>query len=58
MVLLITALVLAVAEERSNVLENLRFAPLWIIGAWGGVLLFVTLLFATGRKIPFVYFQF
>jgi alginate O-acetyltransferase complex protein AlgI len=58
MVLLTMTLVAALAEERANVLENLRFAPLWAIGTWGGVLLFVTELFATGKKIPFVYFQF
>jgi len=57
-VLLATALVLAVLEERRKVLDRLRYAPLWAVGATLGLLLFVTEIFTTGETIPFVYFQF
>ena len=57
-VLLAAALVLAVLEEKKKVLDRLRYAPLWAVGATAGLLLFVTELFTTGETIPFVYFQF
>jgi len=58
LVLLGCTLLLAIAEESSKALDKLRFAPLWAVSATGGMLLFVTELFATGSRIPFIYFQF
>jgi alginate O-acetyltransferase complex protein AlgI len=52
------ALVLAVLEERGQVFDRLRFAPVWVVAVLAGALLFLAEVFHPGTCIPFVYFQF
>jgi alginate O-acetyltransferase complex protein AlgI len=52
------ALSLAILAESTKAFDRLRFASPWVVSVCGGILLFVTELFATGNKVPFIYFQF
>jgi alginate O-acetyltransferase complex protein AlgI len=58
MCLAAASLVIAVLEERFGLGERISRAPVWIVAAAIGALLFLVELFGQDKAIPFIYFQF